>query len=61
MLIMEAMACSLVLMLLVSGLFVLGFALIEGVHTPHDVILTPMKSVAISTKPGVLLFCEGFG
>ena len=64
---MTSMACSLVLLPLevffvilpFGGLFAPDFALIGGVHVPHEVILTPMEGIALSAKPRVFLFCEG--
>ena len=42
-----------------DGLFDPNLALIGGVHAPHEVILTPMKGLALSDKPRVFLLCEG--
>ena len=44
----------------VSGLFVPNFALIGGVHAPHEVMLTQIEGLADSAKPRVFLFCEGY-
>ena len=53
----RAAAAGIFLVILpVIGLFVPDFALIGGVYAPHEVILTPMESLAISAKPGVFLF-----
>ena len=42
----------------VSGMFVTDFAIIGGVHAPHEMMFTPMERLALSDKPGVLLFMK---
>ena len=44
-----------------NGLFAPDLALLGGVHAPHEVMLTPMKSLALSAKPRVFLIREGSG
>ena len=44
-----------------GGLFAPEFSLIRGVHTPHEVMLTPMKRLALSAKPRVFLLRECSG
>ena len=44
-----------------NGLFAPDFALLGGVHTPHEVMLTPMKRLALSAKPRVFLLRECSG
>ena len=41
------------------GLFAPNFALIGGVHAPHEVMLTPTEGLAISAKPRVFLLRKG--
>ena len=45
----------------VSGLFVTNFALIVGVHAPHEMVPAPMEMLDLSAKPRVFIFCEGSG
>ena len=42
-----------------NGLFAPNLALIGGVHAPYEVMLTPMKGIALSDKPRVFLLSEG--
>ena len=42
-----------------NSLFAPNLALLGGVHAPHEVMLTPMKGLALSDKPMVFLLCEG--
>ena len=42
-----------------GGLFDPNFAMIRGVHAPHEMMLTPMEGLVLSFKPRVLLFREG--
>ena len=44
-----------------NGLFAPDLALLGGVHAPHEVMLTPMKRLALSAKPRVFLLCECSG
>ena len=44
-----------------SNLFVPEFALIGGVHAPHEMVLAPMEMIALTEKSGVFPFCEGSG
>ena len=44
-----------------NGLFAPDLALLRGVHTPHEVMLTPMKRLALSEKPRVFLLRECSG
>ena len=57
----DAVAGRFLVIFPVSGLFVPDFALIGGVHVPHEMMLTPTERLALSAKPGVFLFCEGSG
>ena len=43
-----------------GGLFPPEFALIGGMHAPHEVMLTQIEGLADSAKPRVFLFCEGY-
>ena len=49
------------MIILVRRLFVPYFSLIGGVHAPHEMVPAPMERLALSEKPGVFLFCEGYG
>ena len=42
-----------------GGLFDPDFALIGGVHAPHEVMLKQTEGLALSAKPRVLIFREG--
>ena len=41
----------------VGGLFFTSLALIGGVHAPHEMVLAPMKRLALGNKTGVILLC----
>ena len=43
-----------------SGLFATDFALIGGMHAPHEVMLTPMEGLVLSAKLRLFLFHEGY-
>ena len=45
--------------LLFGGLFDPNFAIIRGVHAPHEVMLKQTEGLALSAKPRVLIFREG--
>ena len=57
-----AVACGKFLVILpLNGLFALNLALLGGVHAPHEVMLTPMKGLALGAKSRVFLLREGSG
>ena len=69
MLIMAAMACSLVMMPLekfpgrieVDSLFFTKLALVGDLYAPHEMVLAPTKRIAFGDETGVILIYEGFG